>query len=114
MQPDRARHAERSGRRGLESSAMPSQTDGSPPTAADGDPARFTAEILAALAYGEQLGAERARRSVELAPDPEARGQQQHIADLEHRNWELVDARVRELHAEAYIDLVKPFFDAFF
>jgi hypothetical protein len=114
MRPFSPEVAERVGPRGLESSAMPSQTDGSPPSGADGDPARFTAEILAALAYGEQLGAERARRSVELAPDPESRGQQRHIADLEQRNWELVDARVRELNGEAYIDLVKPFFDAFF
>ena len=75
------------------------------------DSARFTAEILAALAYGEQLGAERARHSVELAPDQRSRGLQQHIADLERQNWELVAARVRELDGEAFIDLVKPFFD---
>jgi hypothetical protein len=78
------------------------------------DGARFTAEILAALAYGEQLGAERARRSVELAPDQRSRGHQQHIADLERQNWELVAARVRELDGEAFIDQVKPFFDTFF
>jgi tRNA-(MS[2]IO[6]A)-hydroxylase (MiaE)-like len=93
---------------------MSPDSDGAAPQTADGDPARFTAEILAALAYGEQLGAERARRNVELAPDAGSRGHQQHIADLEKRNWELVDARVRELHGEEYIDLVKPFFDAFF
>jgi hypothetical protein len=67
-----------------------------------------------ALAYGEQLGAERARRSVELAPDQRSRGHQQHIADLERQNWELVAARVRELDGEAFIDQVKPFFDTFF
>ena len=80
----------------------------------DADSARFTAELLAALAYGEQLGAERAQRSVDLAPDARAGREQQHIADLERRNWELVDARLHELKGEAYIDPVKPFFDAFF
>ncbi|MCI4354693.1 MAG: ferritin-like domain-containing protein [Thermoplasmata archaeon] len=76
--------------------------------------ARSTAEILAALAYGEQLGADRAGRNVGLAPDGRSRSQQQHIADLELRNWELVDARLHELKGEAYVDVVRPFFDAFF
>jgi hypothetical protein len=87
-----------------------STTDG----AAAEDDTRFTAEILAALAYGEQLGAERARRSVGLAPDARSRGEQEHIADLERANWDLVHARVRELGGEDQIELVKPYFDAFF
>ncbi len=92
---------------------MPEDTDGSDATP-DGDDARFTAEILAALAYGEQLGAERARRSMGLAPDSRASREQEHIADLERANWELVDARLRELDGEAFTELVKPFFDTFF
>lgn len=85
-----------------------------PPGEDPADGARFTAEILAALAYGEQLGAERAERNVALAPDARSRGEQQHIANLERLNWELVAARVRELGGESFTDLVKPFFDAFF
>src|SRR5437870_11987325 len=71
-------------------------------------------EVLAALAYGEELGAKRAQDAVALAPDFRAAAQQQHIADLEHQNWELVDARVREMHGEAFVEIVRPFFDAFF
>ena len=75
---------------------------------------RFTAEILAALAYGEQLGADRAQQNVTLAPDARSRSEQQHIAGLERQNWELVAARVRELNGEGFIEPVRPFFDAFF
>ena len=75
---------------------------------------RFAAEILAALAYGELLGADRATRAVDLAPDARAREEQEHIARLERQNWELVAARVRELGGEEFTDLVRPFFDAFF
>jgi hypothetical protein len=78
------------------------------------DEARFTAEILAALAYGELLGADRAERSVSLAPDAHAREEQEHIARLERQNWELVGARVRELGGEEFTDLVRPYFDTFF
>jgi hypothetical protein len=75
---------------------------------------RFTAEILAALAYGELLGANRAEQVVDLAPDARAREEQEHIARLERQNWELVAARVRELGAEEYANRVRPFFDTFF
>jgi len=72
------------------------------------------AEVLAALAYGERLGAKRAQDSVILAPDPRSRGQQQHIADMERQNCELVEARVHEMGSEELIERVRPFFDAFF
>jgi tRNA-(MS[2]IO[6]A)-hydroxylase (MiaE)-like len=75
---------------------------------------RLIAEVLAALAYGEELGARRAAESVALAPDQRSRREQEHIAQLEHRNWLLMQARVRELGAEPMIALVKPYFDAFF
>ena len=93
--------------------AVPSEA---PDEASDGESTegRFTAEILAALAYGELLGANRAERVVDLAPDARAREEQEHIARLERQNWELVAARVRELGAEELADRVRPFFDTFF
>jgi hypothetical protein len=75
---------------------------------------RLLAEVLAALAYGEELGAKRAADSVALAPDQRSRQEQHHIAELERRNWQLMQARVHELGGQEFIDLVKPFFDAFF
>ncbi len=88
----------------------------SPEPAADrgGPGGAVVSEVLAALAYGERLGAKRAQDSVDLAPDPRSRNQQQHIADLERQNWELVEARVQEMGGEELIERVRPFFDAFF
>jgi hypothetical protein len=75
---------------------------------------KLLAEVLAALSYGERLGARRAADSVALAPDQHSREEQHHIAELERRNWQLMEARVHELGGEAFIERVKPFFDAFF
>lgn len=72
------------------------------------------AEILAALTYGETLGARRARESVALAPDPRAAAEQAHIADREEQNCELIRARLAELGEEAMIERFRRFFDAFF
>jgi hypothetical protein len=72
------------------------------------------AEVLAALAYGGEMGARRSERTVELAPDARSRSEQRHIAELERRNWRLMEARVRELGGEAFIERAAPFFDAFF
>src|SRR5438034_7477912 len=58
---------------------------------------RVVAEVMAALAYGERCGAERSERTVALAPDGRTRTQQQHVASRERRNFELIDARFREL-----------------
>ena len=44
------------------------------------------AEVLAALAYGELRGAERAKDSVRLAPDARSRTEQAHVANLEVAN----------------------------
>src|SRR5437588_146803 len=55
------------------------------------------AEVLAALAYGERCGAQRARDTIELAPDGRSRTEQQHVAARERKNWELIEARLRAL-----------------
>ncbi|TMK76388.1 MAG: hypothetical protein E6G47_12875 [Actinobacteria bacterium] len=72
------------------------------------------AEVLAALAYGELRGAERAKDSVRLAPDARSRTEQAHVANLEVANQELIVARLRELGEEELTDRFKPYFDAFF
>jgi hypothetical protein len=78
------------------------------------DRSGLVAEVLAAVAYGERLGAERARRTVALAPDARARTEQQHVADRERENCELIEARLRELGEPGLVDRFRPFFDAFF
>jgi len=75
---------------------------------------RIVAEVLAALAYGEQRGARRSQESVRLAPDGRSRTEQQAVADRERRNWELIEARFRELGDDSLTDLFRPYFDAFF
>jgi hypothetical protein len=90
------------------------QVQGGPAAGSDVRPPDVVAEVLAALAYGERLGSERTQGSVALAPDARAREQQQHIADLERQNWELVEARVHELGGEQLMELVRPYFDLFF
>jgi hypothetical protein len=72
------------------------------------------AEVLAALVYGERRGAERAKASVALAPDGRARTEQQHVAERERQNHELIQARLHELGDERLIELFRPYFDAFF
>jgi hypothetical protein len=72
------------------------------------------AQIVAALAYGERLAADRARSSVELAPDSRRRQEQQHIADREQQNRELIEARLRELGADEMVEAFRPFFEEFF
>jgi hypothetical protein len=74
----------------------------------------LVAEVLAAVAYGERLGAERAERTVELAPDAHARTEQQAIAGRERQNWELIEARLDELGEATLTEQFQPFFDAFF
>jgi tRNA-(MS[2]IO[6]A)-hydroxylase (MiaE)-like len=72
------------------------------------------AEVLASLAYGERCGAKRSADSVALAPDRHRTTEQQAVADRERRNWQLIEARFRELGDESQTDLFRPFFDAFF
>src|SRR2546430_6477524 len=72
------------------------------------------AEVLAALAYGERCGAQRARDTIELAPDGRSRTEQQHVAERERKNWELIEARLREMGEQGLTELFRPFFDAFF
>jgi len=105
-------------------SADPLQSDpveavqGSRPAEPAGDQgklaSRVVAEVMAALAYGERCGAERSERSVALAPDGRSRTEQQHVASRERKNFELIDARFRELGDDSLIELFQPYFDAFF
>lgn len=76
--------------------------------------AEFIAEVLAAIAYGEKCGAERAKENVALAPDQRARGVQEGVAARERKNWELIQARLREIGDESMVEQFRPFFDAFF
>jgi hypothetical protein len=93
---------------------MPDEPDPTTDEGALASSPRLLAEVLAALAYGEELGAKRAADIVALAPDQRSRTQQEHIAQLERHNWQLMQARVRELGGEGLIAQVKPYFDAFF
>ena len=77
-------------------------------------PAMVVAEVLAALAYGERRASERAARAVNLAPDGRSRTEQQHVADRERQNWELVEARLGELTDEELSESFTTYFDAFF
>jgi hypothetical protein len=80
----------------------------------EGPDPSMVAEVLAALTYGERRGATRAHESVRLAPDGRARTEQQHVADRERQNCDLMEARLRELGGEELTSRFKPFFDAFF
>jgi tRNA-(MS[2]IO[6]A)-hydroxylase MiaE-like protein len=75
---------------------------------------QLVGEVLAALAYGERRASERAAKAVKLAPDGRRRTEQQHVADRERRNWELVEARLREFTSQELTETFKPYFDAFF
>jgi hypothetical protein len=75
---------------------------------------RVVAEVLAALAYGELCAARRAQETLALAPDRHSRAEQQAVADRERGNWELIEARFRELGDDSLTDLFRPYFDAFF
>jgi hypothetical protein len=72
------------------------------------------AEILAALAYGERRAAERARSNIDLAPDGRTRSAQEGVAKREQRNFELIEARLRELADPELEERFRPFFDKFF
>jgi hypothetical protein len=73
-----------------------------------------TAELLAALAYGERLAAERARNTTRFAPDRRRAGTQRGIAQREDRNCRLIEARLSEVGSIELTRRFEPFFDAFF
>ena len=56
----------------------------------------------------------RSEETIALAPDGRARAEQQHVAQQERRNYELILARLRELGDAELTELFHPFFDAFF
>ena len=72
------------------------------------------AELLAALAYGEQVAAARARANAAFAPDQRRREAQLGIAEREERNWRLIEARMHEFATPDLTPRFQPFFDAFF
>jgi hypothetical protein len=84
------------------------------PETADPVEDRVVAEMLAAVAYGERMGAKRAQDVVRLAPDARSASLQQHIADRERQNSDLIEARLREVGDETLVEAFKPYFDAFF
>ena len=73
-----------------------------------------TAELLAALAYGERLAAQRARSSIRFAPDRRREEAQRGIAEREEGNCRLIEARLEEVGSIDLTRRFEPFFDAFF
>lgn len=76
--------------------------------------AEAVAEVIAALTYGERRAAERAEKTIALAPDGRTRNQQTHVAELEKENLALLEARLAEVGSPELEDRFRPFFDAFF
>jgi hypothetical protein len=74
----------------------------------------IVAEVLASVAYGELCGARRSEESVKLAPDGRTRTEQRAVADRELQNYQLIEARLKELGDEQLMELFRPYFDAFF
>src|SRR6266536_1994802 len=70
------------------------------------------AEVLASVAYGELCGARRSEESVKLAPDGRTRTEQRAVADRELQNYQLIEARLKELGDEQLMELFRPYFDA--
>ena len=73
-----------------------------------------TARLLAALTYGEQVAAARARSNLQFAPDGRAREEQTRVAEREEKNSQLMAARLAEIGSLDDAERFKPFFDAFF
>jgi hypothetical protein len=111
--PERAPNSGEEARRGRPEGPYnpPVSTGGEPSSALDRS---VVAEILAGLAYGARRAAERALATVELAPDARTASEQRSVADRERRNWELIEARLKELGGPDLAELYRPFFDAFF
>jgi len=72
-----------------------------------------TALLLGALACGERLAAKRARAGVEYAPDARSKMQQEHVAEREEQNAELVAARLTEVGSADLATRFTPYFEAF-
>ena len=73
-----------------------------------------TAELLAALAYGERRAGRRALDNVRFAPDQRRAEAQRGIAAHEERNGQLIEARLAEVGSADLTRRFEPFFDAFF
>ncbi len=70
--------------------------------------------LLGALACGERLAAQRARDNMRFAPDERARKEQVHVAELEERKRDLVEARLAEVGSRDLATRFLPFFEAFY
>jgi len=72
-------------------------------------------ELLAALSYGEQVAAQRARDNARFAPDARRAEAQAGVAEREDRNHRLIEARLGEFDdAAAMTERFHPYFDQFF
>jgi hypothetical protein len=72
------------------------------------------AQILAALSHGERLARRRAEENVALAPDSRTRKQQEHVAERERENANLLEARLSEIGSKELEEDFRPFLEAFF
>ena len=72
------------------------------------------ARLLAALTYGQQRGAARARGNLRFAPNGRAVEEQTRVAEREEENCALMEARLVEIGSMEDAERFKPFFDAFF
>jgi hypothetical protein len=72
------------------------------------------AQILAALSHGERLARRRAEDNVALAPDSRTRKQQEHVAERERENANLLEARLVEVGSRELEEAFRPFLEAFF
>jgi len=75
--------------------------------------AEAVALLLAAMACGERLAAGRARDNVRFAPDERSRKEQEHVAEREERNSELVEARLAEVGSLEMEGRFQPFLEIF-
>ena len=87
---------------------------GTPPRIRSVNESEGVAELLAALAYGEELAAVRARSNIAFAPDDRARKEQESVAAREDRNCELIRARLAEVGSTDLITRFQPYFETFF
>lgn len=80
----------------------------------ESEPREAVAQLLAAAACGERLAARRARDNIKFAPDAATKKEQEHVAEREERNSELVEARLAEVGSPDMSGRFLPFFETFY